>query len=86
MKNYFIYSKSSSYKQLKNESKYVSDHFTIGILSSDNLNINSNKINNFKFILSVVGNQFKFTKISSIGLKLKNNEYNFLNQLKKITL
>ena len=83
MKNYFIYSKSSSYKQLKNESKYVSDQFTIGILSSDNLNINSNKINNFKFILSVVGNQFKFTKIASIGLKLKNNEYNFLNQLKK---
>ncbi len=86
MKNYFIYSKSSSFKQLKNESKYVSDQFTIGIISSDNLNINSNKINNFKFILSVVGNQFKFTKISSIGLKLKNNEYNFLNQLKKITL
>ena len=86
MKNYFIYSKSSSYKQLKNESKYVSDQFTIGILSSDNLNINSNKINNFKFILSVVGNQFKFIKISSIGLKLKNNENNFLNQLKKIIL
>ena len=82
-KEYFQYKKSTSYKKLENESKYISDEFTKGILSSDILYLDSNIIKNCNFILSTVGSRFKFTKFSAIGLKTKNISYNFINQLKQ---
>ena len=82
-KKYFEYNNSSSYKKLKNKSRYISDEFTEGILSSDTINLDSNKIENFNFILTTRGSRFKFTKFSAIGLKIKNTSYNFINQLKQ---
>ncbi len=49
-KEYFQYKKSTSYKKLENESKYISDEFTKGILSSDILYLDSNNIKNFNII------------------------------------
>ena len=82
-KDYFQYKKSTSYKKLQNESKYISDQFSQGILSSDILYLDSNNIKNFNFILTTCGSRFKFTKLSAIGLKIKNISYNFINQLKQ---
>ena len=80
---------SKSYKQLSEEKRFTGNEISKGYISSDNFKFINNKNNkqieltNITFILATRGNYFSDIQSSGIGLKIKNENTNFIYQLKK---